>query len=176
MEIVALATAPLAAILVAAALRTDFAQAATPALFFLMVAGVALAYVGAAEGQPLCLIAASAGAGLAAAGLVATVLTIDSRLAAKGTANAGPAALRPSLTMGRGRRWQDFEDRFQAHVESFDTTVEAPVGAVGRDAGRFAEALFPLEREGRAALLIFLRRDEGGRLLDAAAFDPEDYA
>jgi hypothetical protein len=162
-EIIALAIAPIAAGLAAAGLRTDFAQSLTPALFFLTVAALGLTYVGSVQGSLLCLVAASVGAGMAGAGLVATVLTIDARLARKGTANAGPTALRPSLAIGGARRWREFEQGFWALVD-------------GDEQGPSEEALYSLQRQGRAALLIFLKRDSSGRLLDAAAFDPEDYA
>lgn len=135
MEIVALASAPLAAVVVAIGFRTHLAQAMTPVLFLLMVGGLALTHVCAVEGRLVGLVAASTAAAISAAGLIVLILRIDTLLAER-----------------------ELEELFWG----------PPRAIVG-------EALYSLEREGRAALLIYLRRDSSGHLLDATAFDPEEY-
>jgi hypothetical protein len=189
MEIVALSSAPLALFLVHAALRSDLARAIAPSLFALTVGSLVLAYLGAKEGQLLSVVAASVGAAIAGAGLVTVILTIDARLAAKGTANAGPTALRPALAIGGARRWREFEQHFWAHVDAYDWATarlsggpfaHQPQGAPAPDGDggarrAVAEALYAFQRQGRAALFVFLRRDATGRVLEAAAYDPEDY-
>lgn len=173
MEIFALSSAPIGVLLVNAALRTDLARAVAPALFLLAAVSLVIAYVGAAEDRLLCVLAAAAGSAIACGGLVVVILTIDSRLATKGTANGGPMALRPSVALGGARRWHEFEQHFWAHVHALDWASPKLRGSARSTA--VAEALYAFQRRGRAALFVFLRRDEHGRVLEAAAYDPEDY-
>jgi hypothetical protein len=173
MEILALSSAPLGVLLINAALRTDLARAVAPALFALALGSLIVAYVAATEERLLGLFAAVSGAAIAGAGLIAVILTIDARLAAKGTANAGPTALRPALALGGTRRWREFEQHFWAHVDAQDWASARLSGL--RPGAAVAEALYAFQRRGRAALFVFLRRDAAGRVLEAAAYDPEDY-
>lgn len=166
-EIVALGSAPAAFMLIAAALHTDLARATLPALFALAAGSLVLAYVGAAQGRPLSVVSASVGAAIAGAGLVVAVLTVDSRLAATGMADGGRLALRPSLAIGGARRWRRFERHFWAHVTGVDPDRQSR--------RKVADTLFAFHRQGRAALFVLLRRDAEGRLLEASAYDPEDY-
>ena len=191
MEIAALASPPAGLALLSIALRTDHASVSTPALFRLMVASLTLAYLGAAAGVLLALIAASCGAVLGCTALIVVIFTVDARLAAKGNANGDATAVRPSLRIGAARRWREFELQFWAQVgaltwastrlsgHSSTDRSSSEGGKLAHASGnsrRVAESLHSFERAGRAALFVFIRSDSDGRVLDAAAYDPEDYA
>jgi hypothetical protein len=182
MEIAALASPAAGLALLGVALRTDHARAITPGLFLLLVVSVMLAYLGAAAEEPLAMNAALCGAALGCAAMVAVIFTVDGRLAAKGNANGGAEAMRPSLRIGAARRWREFERHFWDQVEALrwastqhpPSDDKHPAGAAGRPRD-VAESLHSFERTGRAALFVFIRSDRDGQVLDAAAYDPEDY-
>lgn len=182
MEIAAFASAPAGLVLLGVALRTDHARAIAPGLFLLVVVSLMLAYLGAAAEEPLALNAALCGAALGCAAIVAVILTIDARLAAKGNANGGVEAIRPSLRIGAARRWREFERHFWDQVEALKwastehhpSDDQQPAEAASRSRN-VAESLHSFERNGRAALFVFIRSDRDGQVLDAAAYDPEDY-
>ena len=172
MEIAAFASPPAGLVLLGAALRTDHARAIIPALFLLVVASLTLAHLGAAAEELHVLIAASCGAALACVAIIAVIFTVDARLAAKGNAKGGVEALRPSLWIGAARRWREFERHFWNQVEAL-TWASTAKDASGP--GKVTESLHSFERAGRAALFVFIKRDRDGQVLDAAAYDPEDY-
>jgi hypothetical protein len=192
MEIVALASPFVAVALLAFALRRDLVRATAPVLFALMVASMLLAYVGAHLRDTLSCFMAALGAAIAGVGLVAVVFEADAQLEAE---EKGEAAVptRPWLWSGRARRWREFEGEFWAHIAFLTWTTERRRSARRARVGRsrveasaeprndrpvpppVSEALFSFKRKGRAALLVFVRRDHLGHILEAAAYDPEDY-
>jgi hypothetical protein len=187
MEIAALASPPAGLVLLGVALRTDHARAIIPGLFLLVVASLTLAHLGAAAEELLVLIAASCGAVLGCAAIIAVIFTVEARLAAKGNAKGGVEAIRPSLRIGAARRWREFERHFWNQVEaltwastrlsghkSTEHHPEEQQPAKSRPPN-VAESLHSFERTGRAALFVFIRSDRDGQVLDAAAYDPEDY-
>jgi len=121
--------------------------------------------------------------------MAAVIFTVDARLAAKGNAKGGVEALRPSLRIGAARRWREFERHFWNQVEALTWASTRLSGHQSsehhseekpppKDASRspnVAESLHSFERNGRAALFVFIRSDHDGQVLDAAAYDPEDY-
>jgi hypothetical protein len=189
MEIAAFASPPAGLVLLGAALRTDHARAIIPALFLLVVASLTLAHLGASAEELHALIAASFGAALGCAAIIAVIFTVDARLAAKGNAKGGVEALRPSLRIGAARRWREFERHFWNQVEALTWASTRLSGHQSsehhseeqpppKDASRspnVAESLHSFERNGRAALFVFIRSDRDGQVLDAAVYDPEDY-
>jgi hypothetical protein len=190
MEIAALASPPAGLVLLGVALRTDHARAIIPGLFLLVVASLTLAHLGAAGEEPRALIAASCGAALGCAAIVTVIFTVDARLAAKGNARGGAEAIRPSLAIGAARRWREFERHFwdQVHAVTWASTRrsghqstedrssdEQQAAQSAGEPHNAAESLHSFERSGRAALFVFIKSDRDGRVLDAAAYDPEDY-
>jgi hypothetical protein len=190
MEIAALASSPAGLALLGVALRTDHARASTPGLFLLAVASLTLACLGAIAGDLLALIAASCGAVLGCVAIIAVIFTVDARLAAKGNAKGGVEAIRPSLRIGAARRWREFERNFWHQVEALTwastrlsghrsteqhSSDEQKLAQAAGRSRKVAESLHSFERTGRAALFVFIKSDRDGRVLDAAAYDPDDY-
>lgn len=190
MEIAAFASPPAGIVLLGAALRTDHARAIIPALFLLVVASLTLAHLGAAAEELHALIAASFGAVLGCAAIIAVIFTVEARLAAKGNAKGGVEAIRPSLRIGATRRWREFERHFWNQVEALTwastrlsghqsgehhSGEEQQPAKDGSRSRNVAESLHSFERTGRAALFVFIKSDRDGHVLDAAAYDPEDY-
>ena len=190
MEIAAFASAPAGLVLLGVALRTDHARAIAPGLFLLVVVSLMLAYLGAGAEEPLALPAALCGAALGCAAIVAVIFTVDARLAAKGNARGGVEAIRPAVAIGAARRWRRFERHFWDQVEALtwasnrlpghlstehhSSDDQQPADSAG-SSRKVAESLHSFERTGRAALFVFIKSDRNGRVLDAAAYDPEDY-
>jgi hypothetical protein len=101
----------------------------SPALFFLLVGSLFMAFVGSVHDQALIMVLAASSAALAAAAISVSILRTDSRLAAE-----------EAVALG------------------------LPIG----------EALHSFERSGRSALLVFIRADRLGRIVEAFAYDPDD--
>jgi hypothetical protein len=152
----------------------------------LVVASLTLAYLGARAGELLPIITASCGTVFACAAVIAVIFTVDARLAAKGNANGDADAIRPCLRIGAARRWREFEHHFWAQVgaSTWASTRLSGYRSTNRRAsgeehlprvGRVVESLHSFERTGRAALFVFIRSDRDGRVLEAEAYDPEDY-
>ena len=59
--------------------------------------------------------------------------------------------------------------RTDARLAAAETAAAALPFGVGETVHSFA-------RSGRSALLVFVRLDRRGRVLDASAFDPDDYS
>jgi hypothetical protein len=184
MQIAALASPPLAIALLTISLSGDLARPSAPVLFAQTVASLTVAYLSSVAGDMLGVVAAAGGGLLACAGLIAVVLTIDARLTAKGNANGDASAIRPWLWLHSTPRWREFEHHFWASVgahtwagnlavRSREGTEQDRLASPGAESS--SENLYSLKREGRLALFVFVRRDRLGRLLEAAAYDPEDY-
>jgi hypothetical protein len=188
MEILALALPLVVVVVFGFTLRSDPPRASAPVLFGLIAAGALLVYITARDENLVPCLAALYGVGIAVAGLVAVILETDSWLAA---AEADEPHI-PTLLWrrsNRAHRWRKFEGDFRTHVAFLDWMAERHRGDHRRpraerkgippvDGGASmpdAEALFSFQRKGRAALLVFVRRDRLGNLLEAAAYDPEEY-
>ncbi len=182
---------PIASVgVVALVLRRNFLSASAPSLFVLMCAGIGLSYVSAVRGESAPLLSATLGAVLAGVGLVLVILESDAREAADEHGEP-PSPTRLWLWSERARRWNEFEGGFRAHVAFLGWTkanrplaprVTTPpeksdIEPSNEERWRpsVSEALFSFERKGRSALLVFVRRDHMGHVLDATAHDPEDY-
>lgn len=57
--------------------------------------------------------------------------------------------------------------RVDARLAAAETAAAAPP---------LGESVHSFARSGRSALLVFVRLDRGGRLVDATAFDPDHYS
>jgi hypothetical protein len=169
----------------AVALRSSAPNRCAPSLFALAAAGGMLAYLAARDHALVGCAVALVGVAVAAAGLLAVILETDLRLAAA-EADQHPVPTWLWRWSLRARHWREFEADFWTHVAFRDWVSELRHPGHGRgrqrtnadaDRNRVAvtESLFSFQRKGRAALLIFVRHDRLGNLLEAATYDPEDY-
>lgn len=190
METIAFAS-PLAPVAVfVLALRRDLVRVIAPVFFALAIGAALLAYVCATRDETPATVLASVAAVIAGGGLIAVILETDARLKAT-EGDELPAPTLPWRWGGRGPRWREFEGDFRAHVAILSCTAERrrysrretlarrrAEGSERQDTPPVlppSEALFSFERRGRSALLVFVRSDHFGHLLEAAAYDPEDY-
>lgn len=148
-----------------------------PAAFAVTIGCLLVAYLGAVEQRAATAAFAGVGAAVAVAGLSLLVLRLDFEMAAE---EIGAIPISPWSFVDRRRRWREFERHFwpavAAHAWARGRQAAPPAQAGPRSgSAEVEESLHSLDRPGRPSLFVLVRRDPYGRLLDAAAFDPEDY-
>jgi hypothetical protein len=134
-----------------------FAGTRPPLAFAAFVAAaVGVVPASTSESLPLAIACASTLVGAIVA-LVASILVAD-----RATLQAARAAQEAAERRSSSSVWGEFELAFRSFVE--------------RRGMHLAEKIHSLQRSGgRAPLLVLLVTDRDGRLVDATAYDPDDY-